>query len=154
MSAAPQTSPHNRVAWALSLAGLLPFLFCVIVLYVVPDPRMRYYAALAMATYGAVILSFLGGVRWGAVLHYEQGRNAAFLASMVPPLLGWFALALPLPVLFAVHALGFALHGGWDWWAGRNGALPKWFVQLRVVMSVLVCLLLILAVTATISGTA
>lgn len=141
----------RRVAWGLSLAGLIPFAGLTLFLYIWPDIIQRGFAALALATYGAVILSFLGGVRWGAALDRSEPASI-FALSMVPPLLGWFALALPLPLPFAVQAIGFALHGVWDWQAGRAGALPDWFVNLRVILSAFVTACLILATTATLGG--
>ncbi len=148
MAASPRS---QKVAWALSLAGLIPFAGLTLFLFVWPDIIQRGFAALALATYGAVILSFLGGVRWGAALDKRE-PTITFALSMVPPLLGWFALALPLPLPFAVQAIGFALHGLWDWQAGRAGALPEWFVRLRVVLSSFVTACLILATTATLGG--
>lgn len=145
-------SPRSRkLAWVLSLAGLIPFAGLTLLLFVWPDIVQRGFAALALATYGAVILSFLGGVRWGAALDGKQPA-ATFVLSMVPPLLGWFALALPLPFPFAVQAVGFALHGLWDWQAGRSDALPGWFINLRLTLSSLVTACLILATTATLGG--
>ncbi len=143
----------RTIAWALSLAGLIPFAGLTMFLFVAPDVVQRGFAALALATYSAVILSFLGGVRWGAALSQDEPA-LVFALSMVPPLLGWFALALPLPFPFAVQALGFALHGVWDWQAGRSDALPDWFINLRVTLSALVVACLILATTATLTGSA
>ena len=64
--------------------------------------------------------------------------------SVIPPLLGWFALALPndlgLPViLLAFAALYFA-----DLWAVDHGVAPVWYPALRKPLSLTaVCSLLV-----------
>ena len=143
----------QKLAWALSLAGIIPFAGLTALLFLLPDATQRSYAALALATYGAVILSFLGGMRWGAVLNGSGAFAPTFALSMVPPLAGWFALALPLPLPFIVHGVCFVLVAAWDWRAGRQGALEPWFVRLRTTISAIVVSLLILAATATLYGT-
>ena len=47
--------------------------------------------------YGAVILSFLGGIRWGAALRGigASQRRFDFAISVIPSLAGWAALLIP-----------------------------------------------------------
>ncbi len=55
-------------ALLLGLAGLLPFLACAYGALSTRDVVDANYWLLALCGYGAVILSFLGGVHWGFVL--------------------------------------------------------------------------------------
>jgi len=50
----------------LGLAGLLPF-FVSAFLSFGSDEKTAALGLLSLGTYGAVILSFLGGIRWGLV---------------------------------------------------------------------------------------
>ena len=54
----------RRNAWALSLAGYIPFAFLALGLWLLlPESEFYTVAIDAMKTYGAVILSFLFGFR-------------------------------------------------------------------------------------------
>ncbi len=48
----------------LAYAGLLPFMGLSVLLWLV-DPDLHPFVALALAGYGASIVSFLGGIHWG-----------------------------------------------------------------------------------------
>ena len=85
--------------WArpLGYGGLVPFVACALVMLAVPDAATRHLAGRALLGYGAVILSFLGGVHWGLVLRGAAPQRAGGLmaAGVVPSLVGWVALLLP-----------------------------------------------------------
>jgi hypothetical protein len=71
-------------AWALGLAGLIPFV--ALALLVALNPRIKEEAASALLAYGAIILSFLGGIRWGFTVLEEgtAGFKAYGRASFLP----------------------------------------------------------------------
>lgn len=96
--------------WTRSLgyAGLVPFVGCALVMLAVPDDGSRHLAARALLGYGAVILSFLGGVHWGLVLRNAPARAAGMLAiGVVPSLLGWASLLLPFEQAAALQVAAF-----------------------------------------------
>lgn len=139
-------------AWFLSLTGFLPFAFLALSLFFLSDDSAyRPLATDALKTYGAVILSFLGGARWGVAVRSpinEKTVKTLFL-SVVPSLAGWFSLYFVPPVTFAVLALAFAAQGAWDSFAGEKGIYPAWFAKLRIVLTLLVTTSMILAIFAT-----
>jgi hypothetical protein len=53
--------PTWRLIRRLGYAGLIPFVFLTLCLWLV-GPELHPYVALAMQGYGAVIVSFLGGI--------------------------------------------------------------------------------------------
>ena len=83
---------------ALGLAGLLPFWGLSLALLVGEptdvDPRQ---VDLALATYAAIIVSFLGGIRWGFAVAGNVAKPVPYAISVVPSLLGWGLLAAPEP---------------------------------------------------------
>lgn len=129
-------TPVPRPAWVLGLAGLLPFLGGAVASYA-NGADIHAFALHALTAYAAVILSFLGGVRWGAVLRDESAlaRWQPLLLSVTPSLLAWSALLLPLntglPVLLAGLITQFVL----DAQAAKRGELPDWYARLRVILS-------------------
>jgi len=143
------------MAVVLSLAGLLPFIGLTFLLFAAPRPTANTSLALAaLIGYGAVILSFLGGIRWGATLG-ERNSSAQALAlgvSIIPTIVGWSAILLlsargqafaPLSLLIA----GFLTQGLWDLVGARSGALPQWFARLRLPLTLIVIVCLIVAAT-------
>lgn len=127
-------------ALALGLAGVVPFAACAGAPWVVEDPALRADFARALAAYGAVILSFLGGVRWGSALALPSAQATPELVlAVIPSLLGWCALLLPgesQPLL--ALGLGFAVFGILDVREGGRGAWPRWYSRLRLLLTVLV----------------
>ena len=88
-----------RVALILGLAGLIPFVASAILSLSNDSSALGLRA---LATYAAVILSFLGGVRWGVLLLESDrfDRFAPAVISVLPSVLAWFSLLLPtIPML-------------------------------------------------------
>ena len=86
----PATTP--RAALALGYAGLIPFAAGALATWALGgEPRAA--AAFALAGYGAVIVSFLGGIHWG--LGFVRGDAVRFVWGVVPSLVAWPALLLP-----------------------------------------------------------
>lgn len=86
----------STLAWALGLAGLLPFLAGAALQWFTP-PGWRMLAASALLTYGAVIVSFLGGIHWGLAMRAGQAPAARLIWGVVPSLLGWLGILLDSP---------------------------------------------------------
>lgn len=123
------SSAPARIAWVLGLAGVLPF-WGALVLYLVGPPRLAGPALLGFASYSAIILSFLGGIRWGAAM---QGPASAVALSVIGALVGWGALLLSDPqVAIALLGLAHLLQLGWDLFSPPP---IGWFRPLRATLT-------------------
>lgn len=134
------------MAAALTAAGALPFIALVIAMAVL-DPPTNSTAGLWLQTYSAVILSFLGGIRWGLALARPANASGAFALSVVPALAGWamlpFAIILmPGPTWYLGYALAFGMQAVWD---GTSSDVPAWFKPIRLWTSLVVIAALIAA---------
>ena len=93
-----------------------------------------------------MILSFLGGVRWGLALkHGAEHQTGLLVVSVLPSLAAWLALLLPRPhdltLLIACYlALAVA-----DFAMVRRGHAPAWYATLRLLLTAAVVLVLIVA---------
>ncbi len=133
--ASNDSSIPSPALW-LGLAGLLPFIGTAIALWF-GSADSQAAMVFALLTYGAVILSFLGGVRWGALLQDRVAleRTTPLAASVTPSLLGWAALLLP-PVYGLITLIaGLAAQFLSDWKASQVAALPAWYGRLRVTLT-------------------
>lgn len=125
-----------RVVLLYGLAGLIPFLAPPVVGVV--WPQMAPLAGTVLSLYAALILSFLGGVRFGfAVIRPEAGGpNVVTVSLSMLPTLAALAIVLATPGAQAVRLLALAaalaLHWQWD---VRAAGLPPWYPQLRTLLT-------------------
>ena len=140
-----------RVAYRLALAGFIPFAAMSVWLAGFAEDHPSYgFTLLLLTAYGAVILSFLGGARWGMEIHRgEEANGLVLVASMLPPLIAFGAFFVGTPYVYAMLAVAFAAQGAWDSFAAHAGNIPHWYGRMRIVLTVLVVLALILAFMAT-----
>jgi hypothetical protein len=146
-------------AIALGLAGLLPFIFCGIGAL---EPQARASTwLLALLGYGAVILSFLGGIHWGFVLRPEPGMTDRGIATrlalgVVPSLIGWVAVVaavvLPAEVGLAVLIAGFIVTVGGEERLRRETSFPAGYMAFRWTLSLLVVMALTTVLTLRLIG--
>jgi len=136
-----------RPALVLSAIGVAPFVVAAAVVWLAP----RQWASLAIISelaYGALVLSYLGGVRWGLAIAGYGARDEAAGAgwarlswSFVPPIIAWPTLfVLPPAPAVAVQIATFVGLYFADNWASRGGTAPAWYGPLRQPLSVIVVL--------------
>lgn len=98
-----------KLAFALGLAGLVPFVSGALGLWVTPE-AWRERVLEELLSYAAITLAFLGAIHWGLAMRAEENSDKAPVQlglSVIPPLLGWFALALPNDLGLPVILLAF-----------------------------------------------
>ena len=130
---------------ALGFGGALPFwIFSPPVashlpLHLLGDGVAEKAGALQVS-YGATIISFLGGVHWGLAmtsLTPLKLTGQRYIWSVIPCLAVWPTLVLPQEHAAALQAalLGFVyiVDRGWL----KRGGLPPWYMALRLPLTVL-----------------
>lgn len=127
-----KTKPLPAAAMVLGYAGVIPFAALAAALW---TPAWQPQALGPLLAYSALILSFLGGVRWGRAL--ESGGSLDFALAVLPSLYAWGALQLPPAAALMLLAAGFVL----QWWLdGPGDHLPAdpGFRRLRSGLTALV----------------
>ena len=147
------TSAFEQIApMVLVLLGAVPFVASAAMVFrldsllgdhsgvgaAMPVLSWRLQAALAsLLIYGAVILSFLGGIRWGIEIgRRPDAPNALVLGlSVIGALAAWGLVLAGLMVrtnaqLLWAFAMIYGLHFVWD---NVSADLPLWFKRLRLV---------------------
>ena len=127
-------------ALALGLAGVVPFWLPVAATVTSMPGLPAARAVAAQVVYGALILSFLGGVRWGAAIERKAGaaRDLVLALAVLGCLAGFAAVLLPAVPGLSLILAGLLLHAGWDAAAAARGELPDWFARLRLLLTALV----------------
>ncbi len=124
----------KQVAWALGVAGLIPFVGLSILFF--RSTANAELAFRALVAYGMVILSFIGAIHWGAVLRQHASAsvrppNWPLLWGVIPSLWAWVTGLFPahLQPLWLVAGLLLAL--AVDQFSYRSLGLPQWMLPIR-----------------------
>ncbi|XP_033636755.1 uncharacterized protein LOC117297717 [Asterias rubens] len=120
-----------RPALALGIVGLVPFV--VPAVYTAATSTIGLDILWAQVAYGASILSFLGGVRWGFALTEGQGPTWSTLSySVIPSLIAWLGLLMPLQSSQLCVMTGLLMAWAVD---ANTKVYPAWFKSLRLILS-------------------
>jgi hypothetical protein len=128
----PSPSHESRLPPVIAVygcLGLIPFLVPPIVEWAFPS--LARLAETVLLSYGAVILSFLGGARWGLAVR-EPAPNAWTISlAMLPSIVALALVATPsIPDAWRLIGLACALALHWLWDISSRG-LPAWYPKLR-----------------------
>lgn len=135
---------QKRFAWVLGLGGLIPFVACaIVILFLGSQNPLTAPAVEIFRTYSVVILSFLGGIRWGhALLRAEDEitnpEAIVLVLSVIPSLVAWGTLFVDAPLAIGVLLVAFCAQGAWDSLSANADKLPKWFAPLRMLLTLVV----------------
>jgi len=123
-------------ALVLGLAGLIPFFGCALAATLF-DGELAARSTLALAAYGAVILSFLGGVKWGVLVNDKTSlkRWKPIVLSVIPSIIAWLALLLPAIAMLSVLAAGVVYQYFLDSESVHQTELPEWYGRLRLILT-------------------
>ncbi|CAJ1071761.1 transmembrane protein 69-like [Xyrichtys novacula] len=125
-----------KPALYLGFSGLIPFLSAPVLM----AATQSFYPEIAFAqvVYGAAIVSFLGGARWGFALPAGSPAQPDWMNlgnSVVPSLLAWLALLcrdnITEGALVVIMGLGLSLHYDLTLLPGY----PSWFKAMRTVLT-------------------
>jgi hypothetical protein len=117
----------NPVGLWLGYAGLIPFVLGALLALLVRED-LYHYVTRGLAAYGAVIVTFLGGIHWGLGMRdpAPMATSMPFAWGAVPALVAWFAIVMPpdaglmilgvmLVVCYLVDRRSYAAHGLGAW---------------------------------------
>lgn len=133
-------------AQSLGFSGAAPFVALALLSFA--GDEVGAWAVLALLGYGAVILSFLGGVHWGLAMAQADPGAQRLGLSVVPSLIGWLGLLIGGAYGMGVLAAGFAAMLWLDLRATARGIAPAWYPRLRWPLTLIVVASLVAALVA------
>jgi Protein of unknown function (DUF3429) len=124
-------------ARVLGLAGLVPFFVSAASQWFAMPCITPAFGLEAGMFYGAVILSFLGGIRWGTTMISPtvELESKQLAGSVVAPLAGWVSLLLSPVIGLCLLIAGFLVQAFWDILSVEKSQLPHWFGKLRMILT-------------------
>ena len=131
------SSVPSAAAW-LGALGIIPFAGLSLATLFANDV-LKGQLSFALMAYGAIILSFLGGIHWGlAIGAVPQSDNMLWpriALSILPSLVAWAALLAPFSIGFLVLAAAFVAMLLVDIRASHMHEAPAWYPKLRWPLS-------------------
>ncbi|KIC51987.1 DUF3429 domain-containing protein [Tateyamaria sp. ANG-S1] len=135
-----------RAPLILGLAGLIPFIWGA---FTVLSPALaawglenigpRFVGPYVQLFYGSVILSFMSGVLWGFATKASGSQAATGYVLSVIPALWAFFMTGGGPTSAATNLIfGFIGLLMLDFAFSRWGLTPRWWMQLRVLLTAIV----------------
>jgi hypothetical protein len=147
------------LAILLSALGLIPFIACGLAA-LGPDTDTAARMQEVLIGYAALTLAFIGGIQWGLELQSDRQvtsiSRARIALGVLPLLVGWIALVLPLVaapwvsllVLIAAYVATVLVEQE----AGRRDLLPARYLWVRWGFTVVAVAMLITVVTLRLLG--
>ena len=132
-------TPNTGAAQLLAYLAAAPLVGAA--LYIVSADGGTGFAARFMALYGAALIVFFGGVRWGVAVMRPEGPNLRALLGAILPLIAALPLFLPwaLQWKFAAIMALVAILLVDDLNATRRGSgAPAWYLAVRLPLTVLI----------------
>jgi hypothetical protein len=118
----------HRLAERLGYAGLIPFVGGALLVWLFGGsyPDQHAFVSFALAAYGGLILSFLGGIHWGLAMRAGvTGRQpwawgiaaslAGWVGVLMPPYAGLALLGALLVAAYLVDRRAYPALGAADW---------------------------------------
>lgn len=143
-----ETSVNTGAAQLLAYLAAAPLIVAALIIVAGGD-RAVSLAAYGMGVYGAALVVFFGGVRWGVAVMKEGGPGMRALFGACLPLAAAMPLFAPVggvywkfPVIMALVALLLID----DMKATRSGSgAPSWYLTARLPLTVLIELAFVIA---------
>lgn len=132
MSASTPVVAPPRAVLIYGLLGVIPFVAPVLAGLVWPVLKPALLTILTL--YAALILSFLGGARWGLAVGTATPSPLTVSLAMLPTLAGLGILLLANDWLTCL-GLAAALLVQWLWDVTASG-LPGWYGRLRTILTI------------------
>ena len=120
--------------WAnfLGYAGVTPVLGLLILGWT--DQTWQQQSVSLACSYGALILSFLGGIHWGFATSGIASMKS-LVPSVAPSLWAWAALACPQAITLWALTFGLLLFYLYERRTSWVDKLPRWYLPLRLKLT-------------------
>lgn len=140
----------NKLIYTLGFLGLIPFIVSSLAELMQVTSLFGFQPLDLLITYGAIILTFLGGVLWGRALHRAESEpnNALLVLSNAFAILAWLTLLLDSSAWsLGLQMAGFATLLFFEQKLARSSAMTSYmgYYRIRLILTsaVIVCELLV-----------
>ena len=115
----------------MGYAGVTPIIGLLILGWT--NPAWQQQSLTLACSYGALILSFLGGIHWGFAQWHRFDEKSG--AKRGPSLWAWAALACPQAITLWALTFGLLLFYFYERRTSWVDKLPRWYLPLRLKLT-------------------
>ena len=138
---AKQASKAELWAKRIAYLGLIPFIVFVLGLWITNNPEAKGQLAVLFLYYSVVILSFMAGTLWGALIPLVDRTPQAIMTMVL--IIGivisaWCALLLDLVTAAAILFIGYALVLAYERRLAVGEQFPDWYHNSRKKLTFIV----------------
>ncbi|MBL4891831.1 MAG: DUF3429 domain-containing protein [Rhizobiaceae bacterium] len=138
-----ETKDHTRdksvPAIVMSVFSIVPFIGCALTLLLLGKENPVFGPVLEMfKTWSAIMLAFMGGVRWGASVFTAPDSPSKMSAATLLPVAGWLALFISGPFGILALLLIYCAQGAWDSFSASLSHMPQWYAKVRIIFVLLI----------------
>jgi hypothetical protein len=128
----------RRAVWTIMFGILVPLIVIALILTSIGNSNALFLPLLdGFKTASAIILSFLGGIRWGSELRNKVIKPLILFATIIPVAIGWTCLFLSGPLAIGLLLIAVCAMGAWDSFYWHEKANIKWYASVRTVMTLI-----------------
>jgi len=143
------SAPKTGIAQTLAYLAASPLILAALTVVASEGPAADA-ALYAMSLYGAALIVFFGGVRWGVAVMKDGGPTMRALVGAVLPLVAALPILAPIGGVFWKIPVIMALTAGLlidDLLATRRGSgAPGWYLAARLPLTVLIEVAFVVAI--------
>jgi len=134
---------NKAEVWAKRLAylGLIPFVVCVASLWLSSNPMVQLEARTIFLFYSVVILSFMAGTLWGALIPLVERTPQAIMTMVLivgVVISAWCALLLDLVTATIILFIGYVLILAYERQLAVGEQFPDWYHRSRKQLTMFV----------------
>lgn len=140
----PAFEKYPRLVKLLTTGSLFPFLLIAIVFVFIGNQNTLSEPLTALfRSYSLVILSFLGGARWGYALVIDadktsKSQSKIIVFSLLPSLIAFVSIFLGNVNAVALLLIAHCAQGAWDNLSASTNGLPLWYGHIRMISTLLI----------------
>lgn len=137
--ATENTQDKSTPAIIMSLFSIVPFVGCALTLLLLGKENPVFGPVVEMfKTWSAIMLAFLGGVRWGSSVFSAPDSPSKMSAATLLPVAGWLALFISGPFGILALLVIFCAQGAWDSFSKTLTHMPLWYAKVRIMFVLLI----------------
>ncbi|PCI05867.1 MAG: hypothetical protein COB78_04630 [Hyphomicrobiales bacterium] len=133
------TQDKSVPAIIMSVFSIVPFIGCALTLILLGKESPVFGPVVEMfKTWSAIMLAFMGGVRWGSTVFSAPDSPSKMSAATLLPVAGWLALFISGPFGILALLLIYCAQGAWDSFSPNLSHMPQWYARVRIMFVLLI----------------
>jgi hypothetical protein len=134
----------ERLTKILTYCGSIPLVFLTYLIFSKTTHFLAFNVTLMLISYSAIILSFTSGMHFSYAILQDKICSKLLILSNIVALVSWLCLLINFKLALVVIIIGYIFNLIIDFVSYKNLVFEKWFLNLRLRISLIVVFCLVL----------